>query len=140
MQQDNLSCGKCFPNTIRLLDHFHDLQTTLQTEFSLLKKATLKNIENLQEAINLQQNYTTALCGHVNSIYAKLAQLNRQVQTHCLYLHPQLDVIYYQIYNHPQHCTLPTLRMSQHMPKHPRRHCPSHCQFPRTYSLFASFR
>ena len=31
----------------RLPDHFHNLQTTLQTEFSLLKKATLKRIENL---------------------------------------------------------------------------------------------
>ena len=52
-----------------LLDHFHDLQTTKQTEFSLLKKATLQNIENLQEAITLQQTYTNTLCGHVNSIY-----------------------------------------------------------------------
>ena len=82
MQQGKLSCGKYFPNTI----NFHDLQTALQTEFSLLKKATSKSIENLQEAINLQQTYTTSLCGHVNSIYAKLAQLNRQVQMHCLYM------------------------------------------------------
>ena len=43
----------------RLPDHFHDLQTTLQTEFSILKKATSKNIENLQDAINLQQTNTT---------------------------------------------------------------------------------
>ena len=63
----------------QLPDHFHDLQTTLQIEFSLLKKATLKNIENLQEAINLQQTYTTLLWGHINSIYTKLAQLDRQV-------------------------------------------------------------
>ena len=77
----------------RLLDHFHGLQTTLQTEFSLLKKATLQNIKNLQEAITLQQTYTSALCGHVNSIYAKLAQLDRQVQMHCLYPHPKSDVI-----------------------------------------------
>ena len=76
----------------RLPDCFHDLQTTLQTEFSLLKKATSKNIENLQEAVTLQQTYTTALCGHVNSIYAKLAQLDRQVQMHCLYPHPKSDV------------------------------------------------
>ena len=75
----------------RLPDHFHDFKTTLQTEFNLLKKA--KNIENLQEAIKLQQTYTTALCGHVNSIYVKLAQLDRQVQTHCLYPHPQSDVV-----------------------------------------------
>ena len=68
----------------RLPDHFHDLQTKLQTEFSLLKKATSKNIENLQEVVNLQQTYTTLLCSHVNSIYTKLAQLDRQIQTHCL--------------------------------------------------------
>ena len=73
----------------RLPDHFQDLQATLQTEFSLLKKATSKNIENRQEAVNLQQTYTTSLCSHVNTIYAKLAQLDRQVQTHCLYPHPQ---------------------------------------------------
>ena len=29
----------------KLPDHFHDLQTTLQIEFALLKKATSKNIE-----------------------------------------------------------------------------------------------
>ena len=61
----------------QLPDHFHDLKTTLQTEFNLLKKATLKNIENLQEAIKLQQTYTTTLCGQVNSIYVKLVQLDR---------------------------------------------------------------
>ena len=59
-----------------LPDHFHDLKTTLQTKFNLLKKATSKNIENLQEAIQSQQAYTTTLCGHVNSIYTKLAQLD----------------------------------------------------------------
>ena len=74
-------------------DHFHDLKTTLQTEFNLLKKATSKNIENLQEAIQSQQAYTTALYGHTNSLYTKLVQLNRQVQMHCLYPHPQSDVV-----------------------------------------------
>ena len=77
----------------RLPDHFHDLQTILQTEFSLLKKATSKNIKNLQDAINLQQTYTTSLCSHVNSIYTKLAQLERQIQTHCLYPHSQSDTV-----------------------------------------------
>ena len=37
--------------------------------------------------------YTTALCSHINSIYIKLVQLDRQVQMHCLYPHPQLDVV-----------------------------------------------
>ena len=77
----------------KLPDHFHDLQTTLQTEFAFLKKATLKNIDQFQEAINLQQTYTTSLCSHINTIYAKLAQLERQIQTHCLYPHCQTDSV-----------------------------------------------
>ena len=77
----------------KLPDHFHDLQTTLQTEFGLLKKATLKNIEQFQDAINLQQMYTTSLYSHVNTIYAKLAQLEKQIQTHGLYSHSQTDSV-----------------------------------------------
>ena len=76
-----------------LPDHFHDLKTNLQAEFNLLKKATSKNIENIQEAVQSQQAYTTALCGHINSLYTKLVQLDKQVQTHCLYPHPQSDVM-----------------------------------------------
>ena len=76
-----------------LPDHFHDLKTTLQAEFDLLKKATSKNIQNIQEAAQSQQAYATALYSHINSLYTKLAQLDRQVQTHCLYPHPQLDVV-----------------------------------------------
>ena len=76
-----------------LSDYFQDPKTALQTEFNLLNKATSKNIENLQEAIQSQQAYTTTLYGHINSIYIKLAQLDRQVQTHCLYPYPQSDVV-----------------------------------------------
>ena len=65
----------------------------MQTEFNLLKKATSKNIKNLHNTINLQQTYTTFLCSHINSIYTKLAQLDRQIQTHCLYPHSQLDPV-----------------------------------------------
>ena len=93
MPQDKLSYGRSFLNMTRLPDRFHNLQTMLQTEFSLLKKATSKNIENLHEAVNLQQTYTTSLCSHINSIYTKLAQLGRQIQTHCLYPHPQSDMV-----------------------------------------------
>ena len=58
-----------------------------------MKKATSKNIEQFQNAINLQQMYITSLCGHINTIYAKLAQLDRQIQTHCLYSHSQTDSV-----------------------------------------------
>ena len=65
----------------------------MQTEFNLLKKVTFKNIENLHNAIILQQTYTTSLCSHINSIYTKLAQLDRQIQTHYLYPHSQTDLV-----------------------------------------------
>ena len=37
--------------------------------------------------------YTTSLCSHVNTIYTKLAQLDKQIQTHCLYPHSQTDSV-----------------------------------------------
>ena len=76
-----------------LPDHFHDLNTILQTEFDLLKTATSKNIQNIQEAVYSQQAYTTVLSGHINTLYTKLAHLDRQVQIHCIYPHSQSDVI-----------------------------------------------
>ena len=76
-----------------LPDHFHDLKTTLQAEFDLLKTATLKNIQNIHEAVQSQQAYMTVLSGHINTLYIKLAHLDKQVQIHCIYPHPQSDVI-----------------------------------------------
>ena len=72
-----------------LPDHFHDLKTTLQAEFDLLKTATSKNIQNIQEAVHSQQAYMTVLSGHINTLYTKLAHLDRQIQIYCIYPHPQ---------------------------------------------------
>ena len=83
-----------------LPDHFHDLKIILQSEFNFLKKATSKTIENIQETVQSQQAYSTALCTHINSLYIKLAQLDRQVQTHCLYPHPQSDVVQLNVPNY----------------------------------------
>ena len=58
---------KVFSKYRNLPDHFHDLKITLQAEFDLLKKATLKNVQNIQEAVQSQQAYTTALFGHINT-------------------------------------------------------------------------
>ena len=62
-----------------LPDHFHHLKTILQTDFKLLKTATLKNIQNIQEVVQSQQAYMTVLSGHINTLYTKLAHLDRQV-------------------------------------------------------------
>ena len=52
-----------------LPDHFHDLKTTLQTEFELLKTATSRNVQNLQETVQAQQAYTTVLLGHIAALH-----------------------------------------------------------------------
>ena len=61
--------------------HFHidDFKTNIEKEFSLLKEATCKNVENFQSSLNLQQTYSTALCSHVNNIYNKLAEIQQQL-------------------------------------------------------------
>ena len=74
-------------------DHFHDLKTTLQTKFELLKTATSKNVQNLQEMVQAQQAYTTVLLGHIAALHTKLEHLDKQIQIHCTYPHQQLDAV-----------------------------------------------
>ena len=71
-----------------LPDHFHNLKTILQAEFDLLNTATLKNIQNIHEAVQSQQAYMTVLSGYINTLYTKLAHLDKQVQMHYIYPHP----------------------------------------------------
>ena len=61
--------------------HFHidDFKTNIEKEFSLLKEATHKNIENFQSSLNLQQTYSVALCSHINNIYNKLVEIQQQL-------------------------------------------------------------
>ena len=60
--------------------HFNDFKNGIEKEFALLKEATWKNIENFQSSLSLQQTYSASLCSHVNNIYNKLAELQRQLQ------------------------------------------------------------
>ena len=62
--------------------HFDDFKNGIEKEFIFLKEATWKNIENFQSSLNLQQTYSTSLCSHVNNIYNKLAEIQRQIQHH----------------------------------------------------------
>ena len=57
--------------------HFYidDFKTNIEKEFSLLKEATCKNVENFQSSLNLQQTYSAALCSHINNIYNKLVEI-----------------------------------------------------------------
>ena len=68
------------PDNIQDL-HFHidDFKNGIEKEFTYLKEATQKNVENFQSSLNLQQMYSTSLCSHVNNIYNKLAKLQWQL-------------------------------------------------------------
>ena len=61
--------------------HFHidNFKTSIEKEFSFLKEATHKNVENFQSSLSLQQTYSASLCSHVNNIYNKLAELQQQL-------------------------------------------------------------
>ena len=61
---------------------FDDFKNGIEKELAFLKEATLKNIGNFQSSLNLQQTYFASLCSHVNNIYNKLPELQRQIQ-HC---------------------------------------------------------
>ena len=62
--------------------HFDDFKNSLEKDFNFLKEATMRNIENFQTSLNLQQTYSSSLCLHVNNIYSKLSELQRQIQNH----------------------------------------------------------
>ena len=68
------------PDNIQDL-HFHidDFKSNIEKEFTFLKEATRKNVENFQSSLNLQQMYSPALCSHVNNIYNKLAEIQQQL-------------------------------------------------------------
>ena len=51
----------------------------MQSQFRFLKQATSKNIEHLQQAINVQQTYTTNLCTYINSILPHITKLEETI-------------------------------------------------------------
>ena len=62
--------------------HFDDFKNSIEKDFKFFKEAILRNIKNFQTSLNLQQTYSSSLCSHVNNIYSKLSELQRQIQNH----------------------------------------------------------
>ena len=62
--------------------HFDDFKNSLEKDFNFLKEATSRNIQSFQTSLNLQQTYSASLCSHINNIYSKLSELQRQIQNH----------------------------------------------------------
>ena len=72
--------------------HFDDFKNSIEKDFKFLKEATLRNIKNFQTSLNLQQMYSSSLCSHVNNIYSKLSELQRQIQNHHMHIN-QADTL-----------------------------------------------
>ena len=53
--------------------HIDDFKANIKKDFNFLKKATHKNVENLQ------QTYSAPLCSHVNNIYHKFSEIQWQL-------------------------------------------------------------
>ena len=60
--------------------HFDDFKNSIEKDFKFLKEVTSRNVENFQTSLNPQQTYSSSLCSHMNNIYNKLSELQRQIQ------------------------------------------------------------
>ena len=68
--------------------YFDDLKNSVEKDSKFLKEATLRNVKNFQTSLNLQQMYSASLCLHVNNIYNKLSELQRQIQNRHTHMNP----------------------------------------------------
>ena len=75
-----------------LHSHFESFKSTIETDFKHLKEAMFQNVQNIQRSLNIQQTYSFTLCTHVNNIYNRLSELEKQIQHHCMYPH-QTDTV-----------------------------------------------
>ena len=66
--------------------HFDDFKNSLEMDFKFLKEATSQNIQTIHTLLTLQQMYSSSLCAHVNNIYSKLSELQKQIQHHRMYM------------------------------------------------------
>ena len=61
-----------------LLEKYHlllDNLENLQSQFGFLKQATSKNVEHMQQAINVQQKCTATICTCINNILPHIMKL-----------------------------------------------------------------
>ena len=75
-----------------LHSHFESFKSTIETDFKHLKEAMSWNVQNIQTSLNIQQTYSSTLCTHINNIYNRLSELEKQIQHHCMYPH-QTDTV-----------------------------------------------
>ena len=75
-----------------LQSDFESFKSTIEIDFKHLKEAMSQNVQNIQTSLNIQQTYSSTLCTHINNIYNRLSELQKQIQHHCMYPH-QTDTV-----------------------------------------------
>ena len=66
----------------KVLEKYHLLPynfQNLQSQFGFLKQTTSKNIQHLQQAINVQQNCGVTICTYINNILPHITKLEQTV-------------------------------------------------------------
>ena len=66
-----------------VLEKYHQVPDGLEdlkSQFHFLKEATSRNVENLQQVLNLQPTYTTTLCSCINVIFSRFTKLEADIQ------------------------------------------------------------
>ena len=66
----------------KVLEKYHllpDNFKNLQSQFGFLMQATSKNIEHLQQAINVQKTCTATICTYINSILPHIMKLEQTI-------------------------------------------------------------
>ena len=66
-----------------VLEKYHQVPDSLEdlkTSFHFLKEVISRNVENLQQVINVQQTYTTNMYDHVNVILSRITKLEDDIQ------------------------------------------------------------
>ena len=75
------SYGLRWSQLFTVLEKYHQVPDGLEdlkSQFSFLKEATFR--KNLQQAVTVQQTYTTNLCSHVNVILSRITKLENDIQ------------------------------------------------------------
>ena len=65
-----------------VLEKYHllpDNLENLQSQFGFLKQATSKDVEHLQQAINVQQTCMATICTHIDNILPCIMKLERTI-------------------------------------------------------------
>ena len=77
------ACGQKQSQLFTVLEKYHQVPNGLEdfnSQFHFLKEVTSRNVENLQQTLNLQQTYSTTLCSHINIIFSRITKLEADIQ------------------------------------------------------------